>query len=112
MKNKLSKTEITNLFKPVVNWALSMCSIYFWDSFTKSPQYKNFLNTGKLKLTLYGKTFYFVDYMCIMKVEKIGPMNCKKKIGAKERFISEVLLKDGKIYGTFIKTDLPEMNMF
>lgn len=112
MTNKLTKTEIRNLFKPVIDWSLEMCSLYFWDSFTKSPQYKNFLNTGKLKLILFGKTFYFIDYMCIMKVEKIGPMNCKKKIGDKERYISEVLAKDGKIYWTFIKTDLPEMNMF
>lgn len=111
MANTLTKTEIRNLFKPVIDWSLEMCSLHFWDSFTKSPQYKNFLNTGKLKLILFGKTFYFVDYMCIMKIEKIEPMTIKNKIGNKSRYISEVLLKDGKIYGTFIETDLPEMNL-
>lgn len=58
----MTNTQINNLLKPAIKWAVSCCANHFEKAFKNSTQYANFIKTGKLKLSIFGKDFYYENY--------------------------------------------------
>ncbi len=96
----MTNKEISNLLKPAINWAKTCGANHFEVAFRKSPQFTNFCLTGDLKLTIFGKNFYWMNGYFIKKVEK----------SANGNIATELMDKTGAVIGSYIETDLPVTN--
>lgn len=97
----MTNKEITTLLAPATKWAKSCGANHFEQAFRKSPQFTNFCKTGTLKLTIFGKNFYWINGHFIKKVEKIEYGNV----------VTEIMDRTGAVIGSYIETDLPVLNI-